>query len=79
MTVADVQECHEEVEDPFGYCVPCERTAVGYRIDSEDGRPYPVCQRHLRAPIFVPDYSAVQDNWQERQHVSESATIKEKK
>lgn len=67
MILVSDQECHEEVVDREGYSVPCERRAVGYRFDSEGGRPYPVCRKHLREPIFVPSYLAVLDDFDERE------------
>lgn len=45
-----LRECHEEVADAEGYAVPCERPALGWRIDPEDNQPYPVCATHYRWP-----------------------------
>lgn len=82
--MAEPQECHEGITDREGYFVPCEKRAVGYRLDPEEGRPYPVCKKHLRADIFVPSYNAVLDDWQERNppaapnlatHASERAQV----
>lgn len=67
-----VQECHEEIVDRDGYSVPCEKPAVGYRIDlNTTGKPYPVCKRHLRAPIFTPTYFAVLDDFDEREDIAQ--------
>ena len=61
-----VQECHEEISDREGYFGPCEKRAVGYRLDPDLGKPYPVCRKHLRADIFVPTYLMVLDDFDER-------------
>jgi hypothetical protein len=65
--MAEIQECHEEVIGREGYFVPCEKPAVGYRIDPSVDQPYPVCKKHLQPEIFVPDYLAVLGDWQERE------------
>ena len=49
----DRQECHEEITRN-GELQPCERPAVGYRVDPAHDVPYPVCRPHLREPVFVP-------------------------
>ena len=68
---SDGQECHEEIVDRDGFSVPCEKPAVGYRIDlNSGGKPYPVCGKHLRAPIFTPSYLAVLDDFYEREDES---------
>ena len=65
---SDGQECHEEIVDRGGFSVPCEKPAVGYRIDlNTGGKPYPVCGKHFRAPIFTPSYLAVLDDFHERE------------
>jgi len=65
---SDGQECHEEIVDRDGFSVPCEKPAVGYRLDlNTGGRPYPVCGKHFRAPIFTPSYLAVLDDFHERE------------
>jgi len=46
----DLRECHEEVADRDGYAEPCEKPAVGWRIDPEENHPYPVCVTHHRWP-----------------------------
>ena len=61
-----VQECHEEITDRDGYLGPCGKRAVGYRIDPEWRKPYPVCRKYLRADIFVPTYDVVLDDFDER-------------
>ena len=61
-----VQECHEGITDREGYFAPCEKRAVGYRLDPEEGGPYPVCRKHLRADIFVPTYDLVRDDFDAR-------------
>lgn len=43
-------ECHEAVVDRDGHEGPCDRPAVGWRLDTRDGAPYPVCRRHDRPP-----------------------------
>jgi len=42
--------CHEEVTRR-GVLEPCELPSVAVRIDVQDGGPYPVCRRHVRAPM----------------------------
>ena len=68
---SDGQECHEEIVDRDGFSAPCEKPAVGYRLDlNTGGRPYPVCRKHFRAPIFTPSYLAVLDDFYEREGAS---------
>jgi hypothetical protein len=45
-------ECHEDVTRG-GISQPCDRPAVGMRIDPEEGEPYPVCVGHVRH-VMVP-------------------------
>lgn len=53
------RECHEGVtrRGEFG---PCEKPAVGFRLDPEEGHPYPVCAYHSRANMV--SLSAVERN-----------------
>jgi hypothetical protein len=55
-------ECHEAV-DRNGSEEPCERFAVGRRIDPEfpTEDPYPVCNRHLRGPFTVAEMEDTDD------------------
>ena len=55
------QECHEAVTRK-GQLQPCEKVAVGYRLDPVEGTPYPVCKKHHRSDYWVPDYDEVR--WQ---------------
>ena len=41
--------CAEEITR-HGQLQPCDRIAIAHRIDT-DNHTYPVCRRHLRAPI----------------------------
>lgn len=43
-------ECHEEVSRR-GQAEPCELQSVGVRVDPNENSPYPVCKRHVRAPM----------------------------
>ncbi len=43
-------ECHEGVTRR-GVFEPCALPTVAVRIDVQDGGPYPVCRRHVRAPM----------------------------
>lgn len=46
-------ECHEEIAGlPTGDydSRPCDRPAVGWRVDPEQNAPYPVCATHHRWP-----------------------------
>ena len=62
------QECHEEIVDREGFSAPCEKPAVGYRLDLDiSGKPYPVCGKHFRALIFTPSYLSVLDDFYERE------------
>jgi hypothetical protein len=45
---AEYHDCHEEVTRR-GEFQPCERPAVGLRLDQ--GGPYPVCRTHVRHPM----------------------------
>lgn len=47
---ADCYVCHEEVADADGHAAPCNRPAVGWRVDPEENQPYPVCVTHHRWP-----------------------------
>lgn len=46
------QQCHEEVTRK-GEIEPCDRTAVGLRIDPQESEPYPVCAGHARADMVT--------------------------
>lgn len=46
------RDCHEAVIRD-GEEEPCERPAVGYRLDPEHGTPYPVCRKHHRPPYWL--------------------------
>lgn len=43
-------ECHEEVSRR-GHLQPCDLQSVGVRVDPNENSPYPVCKRHVRAPM----------------------------
>ena len=43
-------ECPEGVTR-MGEYQPCDKPAVGWRIDPEHGGTYPVCKRHHREPF----------------------------
>ena len=43
--------CHEAVIRAGGIEEPCNRPAVGYRLD--EGSPYPVCRKHHRPPYWL--------------------------
>lgn len=40
-------ECHEGVTRR-GTFEPCDKPAVAFRVDPEEGAPYPVCAFHAR-------------------------------
>lgn len=43
--------CHEEVHDADeNLAQPCEKRAVGWRVEPEENKPYPVCIEHHRWP-----------------------------
>lgn len=54
------KECHEGVtrDDLFE---PCDRAAVAYRLDPEEGTPYPVCHKHHRPPYWLTAREAPSD------------------
>lgn len=44
--------CHEEVSRD-DYVQPCEKHAIGYRVDPNSAEPYPVCAEHHRPPLWL--------------------------
>ena len=47
------RDCHEAVIRASGIEEPCNRPAVGYRLDPREGNPYPVCRKHHRPPYWL--------------------------
>lgn len=70
------EQCHEEVTRK-GEIEPCDKPAVGLRIDPQESEPYPVCARHARAEMVpLVDIVCYMLDWHEAQAVAARGLVR---